>query len=316
MSRILIPLALIVALGFGVLALTGGEKGLRKFAFTQVMPLTYFEPYKARGAALVNVSGPVYAYTAGFSRSMILDTPEGLAVFDTFDAEFVSGLKEALASKFPGKAVKWVVYSHNHLDHVRGSAGLAAQQVIGHELVNQFVSDWPEAITDFAPVSRPVSGDATISLGGVLVDFLNMPHSHSQTLYGFHVRDADVVYAPDMMFVRAFPPFDFPDFYYPGYIRALDRLIAINAAHYVPSHFDAGTHQDLVDFRNMTVTFHETIRSELAKNDYDAADGIAMRRAVESTYDALEPEYGDWHGFNDMFVPKFGRHWGGVYLGY
>lgn len=46
---------------------------------------------------------------------------------------------------------------------------------------------------------------------------------------------AGVVYAPDMMFVKALPPFDFPDFYYPGYIRALDRLILLNAAHYAPS---------------------------------------------------------------------------------
>ena len=41
-----------------------------------------------------------------------------------------------------------------------------------------------------------------------------------------------------------------------------------------------------------------------------------MRRAIKSTYDQLAPEYGSWHGFNEMFVPKFGRHWGGVYLGY
>ena len=98
--------------------------------------------------------------------------------------------------------------------------------------------------------------------------------------------------------------------------RALDRLIALNAAHYVPSHLDAGTHQDLVEFRNMTVKFHETVRSELARNGYKGADGTAMRRGLKSAYDTLEPEYGNWHGFNQMFVPKFGRHWGGVYLGY
>ena len=156
----------------------------------------------------------------------------------------------------------------------------------------------------------------TLNLGGVEVEFLYMPHSHSQTLYGFHVPEARVVYAPDMMFVRAVPPFDFPDFYYPGYVRALDRLIALEADHYIPSHLDPGTRQDLIDFRNMTATFHETVRAELAKHDYHAADGAALRRSVKAAYDKLEPEYGDWHGFNEMFIPKFGRHWGGTYLGY
>jgi glyoxylase-like metal-dependent hydrolase (beta-lactamase superfamily II) len=309
-------LALVVVVVGGGFLLLGGEQGLRKAIFAQAMPVTYFEPYTARGASLEKVAGPVYAFTAGFTRSMVLDTPEGLAVFDTFDAETVARLREALALEFPGKRVKWVVYSHNHLDHVRGSAGLRAQVVIGHAAVNQFVADWPEAIDDFAPVTQPIEGDVTLELGGVVVDFLYMPHSHSQTLYGVHVRDANVVFAPDMMFVRAFPPFDFPDFYYPGYIRALDRLIALEAAHYIPSHLDMGTRQDLVDFRNMTATFHETVRSELAVHDYHAADGAALRRSIKAAYDKLEPEYGDWHGFNEMFVPKFGRHWGGTYLGY
>jgi glyoxylase-like metal-dependent hydrolase (beta-lactamase superfamily II) len=316
MNRLLIALALIVVVVTGTFLLLGGENGLRKTIFAQAMPVTYFEPYTAQGTALENVSGPVYAFTSGFTRSMVVDTPEGLAVFDTFDADFVAKLKAALDETFPGKPVKWVIYSHNHLDHVRGSAGLGAQEVIGHESVNRFIADWPEAITDYAPVTRPIKGDTTLNLGGVNVDFLYMPHSHSQTLYGFHVRDADVVFAPDMMFVRAFPPFDFPDFYYPGYIRALDRLIALQAAHYIPSHLDRGTRQDLVDFRNMTAEFHETVRSELARNGYHAADGAAMRRGLKAAYDRLEPEYGDWHGFDEMFVPKFGRHWGGVYLGY
>ena len=316
MNRILVLLALVVVVVAGAFLFLGGESGLRKNIFAQAMPVTYFEPFTAQGSSLDNVSGPVYAFTSGFTRSLVIDTPEGIAVFDTFDAETVAKLKAALSQQFPDKPVKWVIYSHNHLDHVRGSVGLEAQEVIGHTAVNQFVEDWPEAITDFAPVTRPVEGDVTLNLGGVEVDFLYMPHSHSQTLYGFHVRDADVVYAPDMMFVRAFPPFDFPDFYYPGYLRALDRLIALEAAHYVPSHLDPGTRQDLIDFRNMTAKFHETVRAELAVNDYHAADGAAMRRGIKAAYDKLEPEYGDWHGFNDMFIPKFGRHWGGTYLGY
>lgn len=316
MNRLPIVLALVLVIGTVAYMSLGGKSGLRKTIFAQAMPVTYFEPYNARPASLEQISGPVYAFTYGFCRSMVIDTPEGLAVFDTFDSEFVTALSDELAAKFPGKTVKWVIYSHNHLDHVRGSAGLGPEEVIGHRLVNQFVADWPKAISDFAPVSRTVEGDVTISLGGIEVDFLYMPHSHSATLYGFHVREADVVFAPDMMFVRAMPPFDFPDFYYPGYVRALDRLIALDAAHYVPSHLDAGTRRDLMDFRDMTARFHETVRSELAENDYHAADGAAMRRGLQAAYDKLEPEYGDWHGFNEMFVPKFGRHWGGVYLGY
>ncbi len=316
MVRLLIGIAVVVGVVAGSYFALGGEKGLRKEVYAQAMPNTYFEAYTDRPPMVEAVAGPVYAFSYKYSRSMVVDTPEGLAIFDTFSTEFAAKMKETLNREFPGKPIKWVVYSHNHLDHVRGSSLLGAEEVIGHKLVNQFVADWPNAATDFAPVTREVEGDVTIDLGGVEIDLLYMPNSHSDTLYGFYVRDADAVFAPDMMFVRMVPPFDFPDFYHPGFLRALDRLIALDAAHYIPSHFDSGTREDLIDFRNMTATFHETIRAELAKHDYHAADGSIMREGLKAVYDELEPQYGDWHGFNEMFVPKFGRHWGGVYLGY
>ncbi len=316
LTTVALVFAFILALGGVIYLSIGGEKGVRKEVFALAVPTTYFEPYETRPASLVHVSGPAYTFTFKFNRSLVLDTPEGLAVFDTFEAEFAEKLLEALSEQFPGKPIRWVIYSHNHLDHVRGSKVLEAQEVIGHKLVNQFVADWPDAISDFAPVTRPVEGDVTLNLGGIEVDLLYMPHSHSATLYGFHVRGANVVFAADMMFVRAVPPLDFPDFYYPGYVRALDRLIALDAAHYVASHLDAGKRQDLIDFRNMTVKFHEAIKSELAKVNYKAADAAAMREGLKAAYDELEPIYGDWHGFNEMFVPKFARHWTGLYLGY
>ena len=88
---------------------------------------------------------------------------------------------------------------------------------------------------------------------------LFMPRSHSTTLFCFYFPDHSVVFAPDMMFVQAMPPFGFPDWYYPGYIRALDRLIALDAAHYVPSHFDEGGKADLVAYRDMMVDFRDTV---------------------------------------------------------
>jgi len=315
MARIVLVIALLVGMGAAAFFAVGGEKGVRKEIFAQAMPVTYFEPYADRPAEFKQISGNVYAFTYGFSRSLVLDTSEGLAVFDTFHAKFAQTLKAALEEEFPGKPIKWVIYSHNHLDHIRGSVVLEAEEVIGHRLVNYFASDWAHA-TDIAPVTRPVDGDTVMTLGGIDVEFLYMPHSHSETIYGFHIPSESAVFAADMMFVRAVPPFDFPDFYYPGYVRALDRLIALDADHYVPSHLDEGSRQDLIDFRNMTVAFHEAIQAELAKNNYNASQGDKMRAGLKAAYDKLEPEYGDWHGFNEMFVPKFGRHWGGLYLGY
>jgi glyoxylase-like metal-dependent hydrolase (beta-lactamase superfamily II) len=156
-----------------------------------------------------------------------------------------------------------------------------------------------------------------LTLGDVEVQALYMPFSHSHTLYGFYLPQHGVVYAPDMMFVRMVPPYDFPDYYYPGYVRALDRLIALDAQHYVPSHGRRGSRDDLIAYRDMTVDFQQTVRSEmLARSVESATDGTVMREVLKASYDRLEPRYRDWHGFDAMFVPRFGRQVGGTYLGY
>jgi len=231
--------------------------------------------------------------------------------------ELLTALKSAIEQQFPSEPVRWVIFSHNHLDHIRGSAMFSGAEVIGHADTNELVRDWPQAGQGVAAVTRPITGDQTLQLGGLEVQALYMPFSHSHTLYGFHMPSAGVVFAPDMMFVKMVPPFDFPDHYYPGYIRALDRLIALNAAHYVPSHGDRGDHAALVAFRNMTVDFQTAVREEFVARGVElAVDGPQAREVLRAVYAKLQPKYGDWHGFDAMFVPKFGRHLGGSYLGY
>jgi len=263
------------------------------------------------------VSGKTYAFEREFARSLVVRTSDGIAIFDTFDIFHMTALKTALEEQFPGEPVRWIVFSHNHLDHIRGSTLFPQAEIIGHADVNQLVADWPKVTKDVAAVTRPISDDQTLILGDVTVEAIYMPFSHSHTLYGFSIPEDDVVFASDMMFVNAVPPFGFPDFYYPGYIRALDRLIAIDAAHYVPSHMDRGTKEDLVAYRDMTVEFQQVVEDEFLKIDPEQfARGEGMRDAVRSAYSRLRPKYQDVHGFDDMFVPKFGRHFGGTYLGY
>ena len=118
------------------------------------------------------------------------------------------------------------------------------------------------------------------------------------------------------MFKDAVPPFGFPDWYYPGYIRALDRLLTLKAQHYVPTHFDIGQREDLVAYRDMMVDFREAVKNGLAADDYDAADGQRLRRVMKDVYPKLAKKHGHRKGFEAMFIPHFGGQAGGTYLGY
>ena len=44
----------------------------------------------------------------------------GIVLVDPISPDFAAWLKGELGTRFPGKAVKYIVYSHSHWDHVSG----------------------------------------------------------------------------------------------------------------------------------------------------------------------------------------------------
>jgi glyoxylase-like metal-dependent hydrolase (beta-lactamase superfamily II) len=292
-----------------------GRSYLRPFIFQFAMPTDYFESERIKPDEFLEVAGNIYAFRHGFNRSLVIDAGEKLAVFDTFNGEHSSALKRVLDKKFPGKKVGWVFYSHHHLDHIRGAGELAPEVVIAHRDVTSYVQDFAY-VRDVLPVTLPVEGDTDLVIGNTQVKMLYFPRSHSETLYAFHFPSEKVLFLPDLMFKDAVPPFGFPDWYYPGYIRALDHLLTINADHYVPTHFDTGTRDDLLSYRDMMVDFREEVLGAFSEYDYDAADGERLREVLKKVYPILAKKHGHRIGFDAMFIPHFGRQVGGIYLGF
>jgi glyoxylase-like metal-dependent hydrolase (beta-lactamase superfamily II) len=56
---------------------------------------------------------------------LIYNTPDGLLLVDTISPDFAAWLKGELAKRFPGKPVRYIVYSHTHWDHAAGAAVFA-----------------------------------------------------------------------------------------------------------------------------------------------------------------------------------------------
>ncbi len=306
------------AAGLGFVALawmaTGGDP--MRFVLRQALPTDYFEREVALPDGWYPVAERLYGFKHGFNRALIVDSGEGLAVIDTFSPRLTAVLREELARRFPGVPVRWVFYSHHHLDHIRGAAALAPAEIVAHADLMRFVADFPEQARQVAPPTRTVEGDQVLQLGAVEMHMLFMPDSHSRTLYAFHFPAQRVVLAPDMAFVRSFPPFGLPDWYYPGYMRALDRIAALDFDTIVPSHAAPAPKAEFLAFRGMLADFREAAHTALMQCGGEATDGTLMQDIFDEVYPRLAARYGDWHGFHAMFVPHFFGQIGGEYLGY
>ena len=287
---------------------------VHEWVLQQAIPITYFEPELDRPDELEQIRGPIFAFRHGINRSVIVDTGAELAVFDTFNKTHAERLRRELEVRFPGHEVRWVFYSHSHLDHIGGAAALHPKEVLAHRGVMPHVADWPNA--DVLPVTRTLEGDADLMLGSVHVRLLHLGESHTDSLYAFHFPEQRTVFAPDTAFIHTAPPFGVPDHYYPGYIRALDRIAAIDFDVCLPAHFGWGNKSEFLEFRQMMIDYRAAAAALVADMGGDPSRGAGQRARIGAAYRELKVKYGSYHGFDAMFIPHFLGGIGGTYLGY
>lgn len=67
------------------------------------------------------VRGDIWRVGNGNWWSLVYDTPAGLLLVDPITPDFAAWMKDQFAVRFPGKQVRYVIYSHSHVDHIAGA---------------------------------------------------------------------------------------------------------------------------------------------------------------------------------------------------
>src|SRR4029079_8805185 len=82
---------------------------------------------------IVRVKDDLYRAGEGNWYTVFLVTPAGIILGDPINENFAPWLKGELDRRFPGRPVRYVIYSHNHFDHASGGAAFAATATfVGH----------------------------------------------------------------------------------------------------------------------------------------------------------------------------------------
>ena len=277
----------------------------------------YFVPNGEHIERFDHIAGDLYSFRLDFDRNVVLKTSAGLVVIDSFNDEFSQRLSTHLAREFPGMKVHTLIYSHYHLDHVRGGQHLHPKHVLTHAQTPRYwkeLAPWHHDRFGLKP-TRLLRGDQILRVGDRKIQLLYLGKSHTDTLYAFYFPEERALFAPDMGFVRTVVPGGLPDMYFPGYMAALDRLLKLDIQHYVPSHFDPGTAADLenfADFMKESRVMTAAVFREHGRIDNPNTANLYF----DGVYLPLKKKYGDWHGFDQMILPHIIRNFTGTYLGY
>ena len=275
----------------------------------------YFSAWDDQPHRLDAIAPGVYAWESGIERGLVLQTDDGLVVVDPFSEETATELSTALAETFPGVGVTHLLYSHHHLDHTRGGAALAPAEVWAHENTAWHFARYGKG--EVLPPTRYLpAGDQTITLGGTTIQLLDFENAHAGHLWGFYLPDSDVLYGPDLAFCRTLPPFGFPDWNYAGLVEALERAESLGAGTYVPSHFDRGEPGCIAEYRGLIVDGREAALRAFDTHGMPRNEAAWFASVLKDIEADLEPDYQDWHGWDEMRIPFLTRNLSGTYLGF
>jgi glyoxylase-like metal-dependent hydrolase (beta-lactamase superfamily II) len=237
--------------------------------------------------AITSIAGDLYRFQNQFHYSVFLVTPAGIVVTDPINAAAAQWLKAELARRFPGKAIRYLIYSHSHADHIAGGEVFAdSATVVAHERAKARIleENVPTAVPNLTFSQR-----MSIELGGKTVELYYLGRNHSDNLVVMRFPDEQTLFAVDIVAPKRLPYRDFPDGYLDDWIVTLKSIEAMDFEILAPGHAGLGGKADIAEHRRYLELLREQVKREM-----DAGKSLEeIKRTVRMS------EYESWGAYRD-----------------
>jgi len=276
----------------------------------QVSPHGWFF---AGEAGMASVANKGFMSNAGF-----VVTDDGVVVFDALGTPALGRAMIAAIARVTGQPVRRVIVSHYHADHFYGLQAFKAvgAEIWAHRKAKQYLASaqagerlaqrrtdlfpWVDDTTRIVPPDLWLDGDTSFRMGGLTFDVIYSGGAHSPEDLLLYVREDRLLFAGDLLFAGRIPYVGNADS--AGWLRAMDKLIALKPAVVVPGHGPPS--RDVAS--DLTLT-----------RDYLAYLRATMGRAVQEL-EPFDDAYAktDWSRFRDLpaFEPANRINAYGTYL--
>ena len=208
---------------------------------------------------ITQIRGDLYRFRNAGHFSVFLVTPAGIVATDPIDANAARWLKEELTKRF-AKPVRYLIYSHDHADHISGGEIFAdTAMVVAHERTKAVIlgERRPTPVPDITFSDR-----LTLELGGKQVELYYLGKNHSDNSIVMRFPDERVLFAVDFIPVRSLPFRDFPDAYINEWIESLAKAEALDFDILAPGHGGLGRKDDV----RATRAYMEELRTEVLRH--------------------------------------------------
>jgi glyoxylase-like metal-dependent hydrolase (beta-lactamase superfamily II) len=251
----------------------------------------------------------LFTFTHNGARNIFLVTPEGVIATDPITPKSAAYLREAIR-KESDKPVKYVVYSHNHWDHVRGG------KIFKDEGAN-FVSH-ANCVKHFHRSPNPdvVMPDMTyegpkyeLKLGGRTLELLYFGRNHGDCMTVMRIPEEKILFIVDLV-----TPYGVSggsgllnDYYPIELIRSLKEIEAVDFERMIGGHgVPIAPREAVIERRRYFEAMFNAVKAEWEKgtNPFEIAEKIDLPEfRYLRNYDALKARNAE------RFVAYFALGW-------
>jgi glyoxylase-like metal-dependent hydrolase (beta-lactamase superfamily II) len=233
---------------------------------------------------ITQIAEKVYRFRNNNHYSIFAVTPAGIIATDPINAEAAQWLKAELQRRF-ALPVKYLIYSHDHADHIAGGEVFADTAiVVAHENAKATIlgEQRPTAIPQVTFADR-----MTIELGGTVLELSYVGRNHSDNSIVMRFPRERVLFAVDFIPVESLAFRDFPDAYIDDWIESLKRVELLNFDILAPGHGPLGRKDHVRMFRE----YMADLRGEVLKYAREGKSLEEMRQLIKL------PKYERWANY-------------------
>jgi glyoxylase-like metal-dependent hydrolase (beta-lactamase superfamily II) len=187
------------------------------------------EPPASKPAYQTTAIAPgLYSFGAGMAFNVFMVTDAGVIVMDSFDADFAKASLGAIR-KVTDKTIRYLVYSHNHYDHISGGAVFKAEgaTILSHVAAAGWLKTHPSP--DVVMPDETWSGARSeLRLGSSQVNLLYFGANHGEGMTVFHFPREKVIYTVDLVVPKRVGFAYMPDFSPKEWERTLAEIIRLD----------------------------------------------------------------------------------------
>jgi glyoxylase-like metal-dependent hydrolase (beta-lactamase superfamily II) len=236
---------------------------------------------------IAQIGGNLYRFRNNFHFSVFAVTAQGAIVTDPINADAAGWLRAQIRERF-NQPVRYLIYSHDHPDHISGGEGFGdGVTTIAHERCKAKIVGERRR----TPVPNIVFSDAmTLELAGTVVELEYAGRNHSDNSIVVRSPAQRALFAVDFIPVESLAFRDLHEGYVEEWIDSLKRVEAMDFDVLLPGHGPVGRKSHVRDFR----VYLETVADGVL-------DGMRRGQSLEQIRDAMRLErYASWMGYEQM----------------